>query len=343
MNSSLRIQVNWRAGCGTVLVLVWALLPATAQTNLPATNRTATVMPPVPKLQSSIARFRGLLLLNPVERNAALTNWSAEKRENLLASIREYSAMTAEEREARLNATELYWYLTKLLPMNPTNRVRFLPDVPEAIRPMVESRFAQWDMLSEATQQEILQNVRAYRLLSQRGSNSVDVLRRSLDGLPVSQRLSMQIKLAHFDTMSDAQRSEAFSLFNKFFELSPEEKERTLQTLSDAERVEMEKTLNTFASLPPDKRAQCVRMFEKFAGMSPAERGLFRKNAQQWEQMSPSERAAWRNLVNTVKIMPPLPYPRVRMPPPPVPPQTGSGSANLATDSPSTPDRIPGR
>ena len=39
--------------------------------------------------------------------------------------------------------------------------------------------------------------------------------------------------------------------FNQFFELTPDEKQETLNTLSDAERAQMEKTLQSFSALPP--------------------------------------------------------------------------------------------
>ena len=60
--------------------------------------------------------------------------------------------------------------------------------------------------------------------------------------------------LAHWNTLSEDQRQKITAQFNQFFELTPVEKQKTLNTLSDAERRQMEKTLQTFDKLPPAQR-----------------------------------------------------------------------------------------
>jgi hypothetical protein len=99
--------------------------------------------------------------------------------------------------------------------------------------------------------------------------------------------------------------------FNRFFELTPKEKQQTLKTLSAAERAAMEKTLKSFEKLPPQQRLQCIRNYAKFAGMSAAERKEFLENAEKWSQMSPKERQSWRDLVTHVPMMPPVPPPAI--------------------------------
>jgi hypothetical protein len=60
--------------------------------------------------------------------------------------------------------------------------------------------------------------------------------------------------------------------------------------------------------------------------LSPEERQLFLRNAEKWEQMTPAERQSWRNLVNTLTLLPVPPSrlaPRPPLPPafkPPLPP-----------------------
>ena len=130
--------------------------------------------------------------------------------------------------------------------------------------------------------------------------------------------------LAHWNTLSEDQRQKITDQCNQFFELTPSEKQKTLNTLSEAERRQMEKTLETFGQLPPEQRLQCIQAFTQFAGMSAREKKDFLKSAQRWSQMSPQERQTWRDLVPQVPEWPPLPAaPLPPLPPlsPPLPPR----------------------
>src|SRR5438093_994178 len=102
------------------------LLPALAQTPAaPGSNtaaRMAAMMPPVPNLVSPVTAFRKLLAMTPAERAQQLASRSPENREALLKKIREYKSLGPDECELRLQATELRWYLTKLLAIPATNR-----------------------------------------------------------------------------------------------------------------------------------------------------------------------------------------------------------------------------
>ena len=69
----------------------------------------------VPRMQSPVDFFRQLLAMTPAERVASLTNRPPEARARILAKVREYQALGPDERELRLRATELRWYLTPLL------------------------------------------------------------------------------------------------------------------------------------------------------------------------------------------------------------------------------------
>jgi hypothetical protein len=105
----------------------------------------------------------------------------------------------------------------------------------------------------------------------------------------------------------ERERHEALANFQRFFDLTAAERERTLRTLSEPERKQMEQTLASFAALPPEQRERCVRAFRRFAGMTPEERAGFLQSATVWEKMTPGEREAWRRLVKTLPAPPPLP------------------------------------
>jgi hypothetical protein len=246
----------------------------------------------MPQAASPVNLFRQLLAMSPSERMASLTNRPPEIRDRILDKVREYQRLSPDDRELRLRATELRWWLTPLLRTTPADRAHRLAQVPEDMRQLVKSRLTQWDLLPPPLQQEFLANDRALHYF------------------------------AHVETTNaaTARTGKISEQFSQFFELTPAEKTQTLSTLSEAERTQMDKTLHSFEKLPPQKRLQCVRNYAKFAGMSASERSEFLKNAERWSQMSPQERQSWRDLVAHVPQWPPMPaalVPHSLMPPSP--------------------------
>jgi len=274
-----------------------AALTASAQTPpplpaniFPGAGQAELPLPPIPpKMQSPVRFFRELLSLSPAERFDALTNRTPEVRARIMAKVQEYLRLEPDERELRLRATELRWYLTPLFRLAPADRAARLAQVPDELRGLVESRLTQWDLLPPPLQKEFLDNDRALHYFAHiEPTNSVA-------GTPEAQKISEQ--------------------FNQFFELTDAEKQQALGTLSTGEREAMEKTLQSFSRLPVQQRLLCVRNYATFAGMSGPERAEFLKNAEQWSKMSPQERQSWRDLVAHVPQWPPMPPPAL----PPMP------------------------
>jgi hypothetical protein len=270
-------------------------LPAVANTNAPFVP---PPVPPVPTMKSPVESFRTLLVMPAADRTEHLATRSAEVQKKLVEKIREYQALTPDERELRLKATELRWYLKPLMSVPATNRDAQVKLIPENLREMVAARIELWDKLPPAIQQLILTN--------QHGATYMTLGPPMPPGIPSPAekiRVSLQQR------------------FNQLFELTPSEKEKILATLSDAERRQMEKTLESFGKLTLSQRRMCITSFTKFAGMSPTERQEFLKNAQRWSEMSPAERQSWRELVSTAPKMPPLPLITIKHPPLPVNPR----------------------
>jgi hypothetical protein len=293
-----------------------AVSPLSAQdsTSVPVSAKSpptpASIMPPLP--QSPVKFFRQLLAMKPQERRDYLTNRPPEIRERIFAKVSEYLALKPEERELRLNATELRWYLLPLLRESQTNRDARLAQVPDDFRDLVRSRLEQWDALPPQSRQEFLDNEQILHYFSHVDPTNVPPE-------PGAQRGPSDAEQARWQALSGDERQKITAQFNQFFELTPEEKQKTLNTLSDAERAQMEGTLQSFDKLPPAQRAQCIRAFTKFAGMSPVERAEFLKNAERWAQLPPKERQAWRDLVAQVPLWPSLPNALIMPPKPPVP------------------------
>jgi hypothetical protein len=291
------------------LALVMVALAAQAQPTAPVRPKISSsfdtnLLPP--KVQSPVSFFRQLLLMSPAERNQSLTNRPPESRARIMAKIREYLALDPDERELRLRATELRWYLTPLMHTAPANRDPQLAAVPPELRPLVKSRLAYWDALPPSFQQEFLTNDIARNLLAQTPDASATNSQ--------SQMIADQI--------------------SQFFTLTPREKKQILGVLSEAERTQMEKTFQSFNHLPPQQRAICLRNYAKFASMSDAERAEFLKNAESWSKLSAQERKSWRDLVERVPLWPPVPMPPPIVPHPPHPPhpQPKTTNASMATN-----------
>jgi hypothetical protein len=290
----------WFAFCAAGQLMIFPLfaegpVPAPVPVKLfSATNRPAHLT------HSPVDFFRQLLAMTPDERENFLTNRPPEIRERILAKVAEYEALDPDERGLRLRATELRWYLMPLLRASPTDRAARLARTPDAIRPLVQDRLQEWEILPPQLQQEFLDNERILRYFAH-----VDVS----NGPPedVWHHEPSDADRAHWDALSEAERRQIAAGFNQFFELTPDEKMKTLNTLSDVERRQMEKTLQAFDKMPAAQRAECVNSFSKFASMSMSEQTEFLKNAARWSQMSPAERHAWRDLVAHVPEWPPLP------------------------------------
>jgi hypothetical protein len=319
----------WQARCRLATVFavgqiaVFQLVAETV-TNVPAPRKlfsapTNLSLPPVPHLKSPVDLFRELLAMTPAERQNYLTNRPPEIRERILDKLREYKALDPNERELRLRATELRWYLLPLLHEFPTNRAAQLAAIPDDLRPLIKNRLMQWDILPPPLQKEFFESERALRYFTHVDSSNSPPMPPMPPGHgwhpgpPDSD-------LARWYALPEDQRQKITAQFNQFFELTPMEKKKTLNTLSDAERQQIEKTLETFGQLPPAQRRQCIRAFTEFAGMSAQEKQDFLKNAQRWSQMLPKERQAWRDLVRQVPEWPPLP-PALMPPMPPLAPQ----------------------
>ena len=262
--------------------------------------QTATNLPPQSHLQQDFfGQLRQLLAMPPDERENCLTNRPPEIRERILAKVAEYEALDPDERDLRLRATELRWYLSPLLRESPTNRDAQLAQVPDDVRELVKDRLDQWIILPPSLKQEFLDNEHTLGYFTQ-----MDVSNNPAEN---SGRGPNDVEREHWNALSEAERRQIADGFNQFFELTPDEKQKTLNTLSDAERAQMQRTLQSFEKLPASQRAECVNAFAKFAGMDARQRSEFLKNAARWSEMSPAERQAWRDLVVNVPQWPPLP------------------------------------
>jgi hypothetical protein len=260
--------------------------------------------------------FREWLDLSENERLQALASKPESVRDILLAKLAEYDSMGPEERELRLRATELQYYLRPLLQVPPAERSEHLSNVPHDFRPQVAERLTQWDAVDAATRQELLQHGWAIRhfLQFESSTDAEQVALRSQ--LPPQRRAEFESQFARWKALPPDQRRELTRAFYQFFELPATERKRALDNLPESERRQIEVTLQAFAQLAPAQRQLCIESFRKFASLTPRQRADFLRNADRWNEMSPDDRATWRRLVTQ---LPPFPPVRTSRPPPPLP------------------------
>ncbi len=271
--------------------------------------------PPLPPGYSPVDLFRRLLAMSPEERDQYLAKRPADIRKRILDKVQEYLALDPNERELRLRATELHWFLLPLFRDPPAIRDAQLAQVPDDLRDLVRSRLLQWEILPPPLQQEFLDNERALSYFAD--VNATNVLPEEDKNAP------SEGEWARWRGLSENDRRMITAQFNEFFTLTSDEKQQTLNTLSDAERAQMDKTLQSFSTLSADQRIECIRAFTEFTEMSARDRAEFLKNAERWSQLSPKERQAWRDLVAEVPKWPPLPPGLLITPPAPkLSPQT---------------------
>ena len=258
-------------------------------------------------VKSPVALFRELLAMSPQERMEAIAIRPQEIQKRILEKLNEYEILPNELRELRLRETELRWYLRPLMDEARTNRPALLAQVPDELRAEVAERLQLWDLLPESLQEQFKDNDLIASYSAQARTATPAQREEILRQISVSpERLDdLKREFNRWVAMSDADRQKAVAGFNKFFELTPTQKEKTLDSLSDDERQQMEQTLSSYQNLTPKQRAQCISSFEKFAKMGAGERQQFLKNAERWRDMTPEERQKWRQLVIVAPIMPP--------------------------------------
>jgi hypothetical protein len=294
----------------------WIVIVVSSVAALPVQSADAPVAPaaaqkvrpvqPPPLPPTPVEYFRQLLKMEPNEREKELVN-RPKTREFLEAKLKEFQALSPEERENRLRTMELQWYLRPLFTGSPTNRAAQLQAIPHRDRPLIEERLKLWDQLPADQQRDVLKSELAVRVYYRPENGLI-----TYAGLPImstQQQARIRASTEYLNSLPAEKREQIYRNFGSFFELSDHEKARTLNSFSEAERQQMEHTLQAFEKLPPQARERCIAGFDKFRALPLSERQQFLRSAERWQAMSAKDRQAWRVIVS-----------RKALPPPPMPP-----------------------
>jgi hypothetical protein len=313
----------------TVSALAWT--PLLAQPTPTATVRegeisSSTVLPLPPTPPSGkcpVDFFRELLAMSPAQRKQALANRPLVNQKLLLAKVHEYEALSKDQLELRLTATELRWYLVPLLSGTSTNREAQLAAIPEKVRQLVADRLQVWDRLPREVSQRLLNP--AANCFAQEGARML--MPPPLPPVPPDRKVVLEQGIRQWQELSFRQRDEFANRFERMLDFTEPEKARILNVLSEGDRRQIEQTLEKFRQLPPPQRAICIKNFEKFASLTIQERNEFLTKAERWKLMTPTQRETWKDLVNRLNLQPPLPPGMTPPGQPPMPPGAASASA----------------
>jgi hypothetical protein len=265
--------------------------------------------PPLP--QSPVALFRMLLATNEEGRTQWITKWKPAQRQYLESKVAEFTKLTADEREMRLQTLELRWYLPQLMTMAPAERTARFASIPQPQRAMLEAKLATWDIQLPDIKKDLLANVPVVSMVM---FPSPGTSENAWRGLPAERQEELRRQFENYNALPEERREQVLAHFKLYFEFTPAEKSKALQKLTIAQRAQMKKTLAPFEILPPPLREKALTGVQKFAELSPAERAAFLQSAARWEKMSEAEREKWRQRAAQVQKT------RALIPPPPLPP-----------------------
>ncbi len=252
-------------------------------------------------VKSPVAIFRDLLAMSPAQRREAIALRPPDIQKRILEKLNEYELLPRDLSDLKLRETELRWFLRPMMDVPRENRAALLARVPQELRAQVEERLQMWDLLPPEVQERWKDNDLIASYFAQAGTVTTELLAQ----VPAEKRDEIEKEFEHWKTLSTDERQKALAGFKQFFELTPGQKEKTLDTVSDDERQQMQETLKSYEKLTPQQRVKCLNSFQKLALMSAAERQQFLKYAERWREMSPEEREKWRHLVTITPLLPP--------------------------------------
>jgi len=271
---------------------------------------------------SPFAKFKQILELPEVKREVAFEslNVSSDKHRAIISSkIKEYEAMSLNERNHKLDALDFRWHLLPLLKMEPAKRADKLTAVPERFREDILNRLNGWDKLDIQVRERLIRNESFFRYMSSfgRGSESRAAMTNHLIKMPSKLRENVEKRIIEWRGRQKSDRRKMKRHFHRFFDLQPIDQQKALSHLSVRERTKMEASLIRFKSMTIEQREIILKSFDRLADMSQVERTAFFRNSQRWNEMSNAERKQWRTLVTK---MPPLPPGFEKETSPPLPP-----------------------
>lgn len=273
----------------------------------PPTDRSSALLPPLSP--SPIDLFRRLLATNETGRAQFMAGKSEPLRQYLENRISEFEAMPIDERDTKLQALELRWYIPQLMRLKAADRASRLLAIPEPMRSIIRQRLLQWDILPPQLQQEVLDNETAIKFFER--PEHAGGSEGALGAMSAGQRSDLEKRHAEWMALPEVKRRKIVERFDEFVGMPEAARSNALTRLTNIDYTQMQETLSQFSNLSKEQRVQAMQGFRKFAELSPGERAAFLKTAARWQTMSEKDRELWRKIVARAEMLrtstPPIP------------------------------------
>ena len=281
----------------------------------PAANPgAAPAVPPLPAPpKSPIHFFRELLGASAADREKLLADKSPEHRQVIQKSLRVYDVLAADEREVRLRTMELRYHFNFVLRGPATNRAERVKTLPDLYRQPVTDRLAYWDKLPPDAQKQLLEYELVLRISGTRTNVAITGLSSNMyqwQSLPESRRRQVEVSFARIFEMTEAERAAAMDAAARQF--TPAEREQMevamarFRALPKDQRDRALAGFQRFTQLTVEEKRQFFRSAELWEKMSPSERQKWRELVAKLPPMPPVPPGFGEPLMPP---MPPLPSP----------------------------------
>jgi predicted Fe-S protein YdhL (DUF1289 family) len=221
--------------------------------------------------------------MNFIERNRFLTNRSPEDRKLIFAKLREYESLKPDQRELRLRVTELRWYLLLMMRAPAANRTARLALIPVEQRELLEARLEEWDKLPPNVQQELLDNEAAISYFTElEATGRRPAAGKTPPGIEQWQALNEDQRekiMARFNQFFDLRPKEKEKALNTLSESERRQIEKTLRKFGElppAKRIVCIHSFEKFTELSLEDRQQFLKNAERWKLMTPEERQAWR-------------------------------------------------------------------
>jgi Protein of unknown function (DUF3106) len=239
-------------------------------------------LPPFPP--SPIDFFRQLLAMPPAEREKILAAKTPERRQALETKLREYEQMDSAEREVRLRGLNLRYYLLPLMRTPASNRTERLVSIPVADRQLVEDRLRLWDQQPKEVQNEFLDNQQYLRILSGTQTNvlplpqghEVEKILERWNALPEEKQHRIREDFRAYFDLNEREKEKTLNVFSAG---ERQQMERTLQVLARLPAAQRERCISgfeKFTELSPEERQEFLRNARRWQEMSSKDRQVWR-------------------------------------------------------------------
>lgn len=235
--------------------------------------------------QSPVSHFRTILLKEKSERESFVIRQTPPVQSVLRRKIKEYEAMPATEREFRLTATELHYYLDPIFVDNRPVSTQSISGIPPHLKVYANRAVGFWNQLETAHRDLLLSKKEA-----------------------VSYLVGISYRSKTLESLTPKPSKEWNGLYH-FLLLSEENQEKFCRYHGLQISPEMNELLGYLNKLDMEKRKRCAHAFVCYLSFPSDLKNRFQSGVNDWAAKKPYERSIWREIAGKYPKINPVPFP----------------------------------